>query len=66
MIGIRPEWTVGVWVDSILLLEQNEAGDALKGSGESKTYPINAPILSVVHDFQAQVTNINGLIGEQI
>jgi hypothetical protein len=66
MIGIRPEWTVGVWVDSILLLEQNEAGDALKDSGESKTYPINAPILSVVHDFQQQVTNINGLIGEEV
>ena len=53
MVGIRPVWEVGQWVDNIYPI----------GSGEY-LYPIKAPILSIVHDFQAQVTTIGGLIGE--
>lgn len=53
MVGIRPTWEVGNWVNYIELI----------GSGEY-AYPVKAPVLSIVHDFQNQTTIIGGLIGE--
>lgn len=63
MIGIRPEWAVGLFVEGIDLIKYE---NGLISSEGEESYPINAPILSIVHDFQNQVTNINGLIGESI
>ena len=53
MVGIRPSWEVGQWINDIEMI-----------NADSGNYPIKAPIMSIVHDFQGQVTTIGGLIGE--
>lgn len=61
MVGIRPEWKVGQWinqVDQIFVDNNGFVGSA------GLPYKINAPIRSIVFDFMEQDTTIGGLIGE--
>jgi len=60
MVGIRPEWSVGIWVDYIEPFAYSDAG----AISYETPYPMNAPVLSIVYDFMAQSTDINGLIGD--
>jgi hypothetical protein len=64
MVGIRPEWRVGTWVNEIKEVVILPSGQI--GSMGYTPYSINAAVKSVTHDFQSQITTIGGLIGESI
>jgi len=61
MVGIRPEWKVGQWINQI---DQITALDDGSIGGFGAPYRINAPIRSIVFDYENQDTTIGGLIGE--
>jgi len=52
MIGIRPDFRAGMYIEKI----------QVTGQGGDTDYIIQAPINSVVYDFMAQVTHVGGLV----
>ena len=62
MVGIRPEWRVGMWIDQVEQISVDENGNI----GQVGTpYRINGPIRSIVYDFaNKQDTTIGGILGE--
>ncbi len=53
LVGIRPDFRAGMWVDKIISVNSINPADT--------DYTINAPIQSVFHDFVNQVSIIGGI-----
>jgi len=57
MIGIRPEYTAGMWIKQITLVDPDNSDT----DHPDTDYDISAAVESVTYDFQAQETIVGGL-----
>lgn len=56
IVGIRPEYRAGLWVENITMIHNED------DSPPDEDFEVEAPIKTVLYDFQSQETVLNGLL----
>lgn len=56
LIGIRTDYEVGTWIDRVMVY----------GATDDSDFPINAPLKSVLYDFENQVTVCGGVLHSSV